>query len=354
LAVKWYRIPHRGTALCALWIGIAFGFVNVSVADPGDVNGDGIINLTDLGLVKDHLVGRVALTGDALLNADANEDAGIDVSDLVWIAAHQGFSLSLPGNVTIEFVLIPSGSFQMGSPDSERAHTTSEAPVHTVTLDYNFFMGKTEVTQKQWLTVMGSWPSSAPTVGSGLGDNYPAYNVSWTDAQDFLTALNEYLASSSQSAVTVRLPTEAEWEYACRATTQSRFYFGDSLDVLDSCEDGLAGTLEGMRTDYMWYCGNNTPTGTKEVATKWANQWGLFDMSGNVLEWCEDWYHTNYTGAPTDGSAWVVPVPAGMARVVRGGFWQGSARNCRAADRGQDGPDHRSAVTGFRIVAVIP
>jgi len=219
--------------------------------------------------------------------------------------------------------------------------------VHTVTIGYAFYMGKYEVTQKQWQAVMGTNPAS----GHGIGDNYPVYYVSWNDCQSFITALNTHITNTGQGPATFRLPSEAEWEYACRAGTQTRFFFGDSLSVGDWGEDGPAGTLPGNRSDYMWYSFNcYTPTdGSKQVGTKLPNQFGLYDMSGNLWEWCQDWWHSDYTGAPTNGSAW--ESPTGSHRIVRGGHWGPYTRYCRSAcrDFGLD-PVYWGDYLGFRLL----
>ena len=256
-------------------------------------------------------------------------------------------TLLLPGNVPLELVRIPAGSFQMGSPDTERSRDSDEGPVHTVTIGYDFYMGKYKVTQAQWLAVMGSWPGTAPSSSYGIGDNYPAYYVSWDDAQAFITALNTYITNTGQGPATVRLPSEAEWEYACRAGTQTRFYFGDSLSVGDDCED------DGIRSQYMWYCGNNPSYGqpgygTKPVGGKLPNAFGLYDMSGNVWEWCEDDWHSSYTGAPTDGRAWV-NTPRGSSRVFRGGGWNTDFNYCRSAQRNYHAPTFTNYAIGFRL-----
>ncbi|OQC07175.1 MAG: Serine/threonine-protein kinase pkn1 [Candidatus Hydrogenedentes bacterium ADurb.Bin101] len=252
-------------------------------------------------------------------------------------------TLLLPDNVPLELVRIPARSFQMGSPDTERSRHDQEGPVHKVTIDYDFYMGKYEVTQAQWLAVMSSWPGTAPSSDYGLGDDYPAYWVSWDDAQNFITALNIHITNTGQGPATMRLPSEAEWEYACRAGTQTRFYFDDSLSVDDYCE------YDGIRRQYMWYCGNNYPTGSKPVGGKLFNAFGLYDMSGNVHEWCQDWYHSSYTGAPADGSAWESPV--GSDRVRRGGCWYSDAGPCRSASRWGNSPYSRGSYLGFRLAA---
>ena len=257
-------------------------------------------------------------------------------------------TINLPGNVPLVLVQIPAGSFQMGSPDTERSRSSDEGPVHTVNIAYSFYMGKTELTQKQWLAVMGSWPGTAPSSSYGVGDNYPAYYISWNDCQNFITALNQHITNTGQGPATFRLPSEAEWEYACRAGTQTRFFFGDSLTVDDLATDGPAGTLPGNRSDYMWFGANNSPYGTKPVGTKLPNQFGLYDMSGNVWEWCQDYWHGDYTGAPLDGSAWVSPTSS--YRVVRVGYWYNYAYNCRSADRAYSYPGTRGAFIGMRFV----
>jgi len=174
----------------------------------------------------------------------------------------------LPGDVPLALIPIPTGSFQMGSPDTERSRSSYEGPVHTVNIAYDFYMGKTELTQRQWLAVMNSWPGTAPSSLYGLGDNYPAYYISWNDCQNFITALNTHVTDTGQGPATFRLPSEAEWEYACRAGTQTRFFFGDSLSVDDLSTDGPAGTLPGNRSDYMWFGANISPYGSKPVGTK--------------------------------------------------------------------------------------
>ncbi len=250
-------------------------------------------------------------------------------------------TILLPGGVPLVLVRIPAGSFQMGSPDTERSRWYAEGPVHTVTI-YDFYMGKYELTQAQWLAVM---PQYAPTWNYGLGDNYPAYYISWDDARNFVTALNNHITATSQGPATMRLPSEAEWEYACRAGTQTRFYFGDSLGVGDDCEN------EGTRSLNMWFCGNNSPRGSRPVGGKLANAFGLYDMSGNLYEWCEDDYHGSYTGAPTNGSAWI-DSPRASDRLFRGGGWGILAGYCRSALRDYYYPSFRSYGIGFRLASV--
>ena len=219
-----------------------------------------------------------------------------------------------------KFVTIPSGSFQMGSNEGD----SDEKPVHNVYIK-SFKMMTTEVTQAQWTAVMGNNPSN------WRGDDLPVEQVSWNDIQEFLKKLNQLDPGKGY-----RLPTESEWEYACRAGTTSKYYSGNSDSDL-----GRVG----------WYRGNSGikahPVGQKE-----ANTWGLYDMHGNVLEWCADWYHDSYNGAPTDGSAWLSP--SGSRRVLRGGRWGSVPFGCRSARRSGDPPDYRGDARGFRLVRDVP
>jgi formylglycine-generating enzyme required for sulfatase activity len=213
-----------------------------------------------------------------------------------------------------------------------------EDPRHLVTLAYGFWMGKYEVTQQQWIAVRGAWPGTAPQSPYGVGSTHPAYYISWNDAKDFIASLNAHIAGSGQGPLTVRLPSEAEWEYACRGGTATRFYWGDDSGYTQ------IGT-------YAWYSSNNSPSGSKAVGGKTGNALGLFDMSGNVAEWCEDDYHGSYTGAPTDGSAWI-DSPRASGRMARGGGASSSARHCRSAYRSNDTTDRRVFELGFRLAAV--
>jgi formylglycine-generating enzyme required for sulfatase activity len=226
----------------------------------------------------------------------------------------------------IEFVLVPAGSFMMGSTRSPH-----EQPVHQVTIAQPFLMGRYEVTQAQWQRVMGTsvaqqrdrGSASLPLVGEGA--QYPMYYVSWDEAQEFIQRLN-----SQDDGYTYRLPTEAEWEYACRAGTTGDY----------------AGSLNAMA----WYDDNSDHT-THPVGQKQPNSFGLYDMHGNVEEWCEDWSHENYNGAPTDGSAWINGGTQ-QHRVLRGASWFLHASDLRSSLRNLNVPRYRSDFAGFRVVAV--
>ena len=210
-----------------------------------------------------------------------------------------------------EMVVIPAGSFDMGGTGSD------EQPVHRVTLR-SFAMGKTEVTQGQWRAVMGTNPSRF----SNCGDSCPVEGVSWEDVKQFVSRL------SAKTGKTYRLPSEAEWEYACRAGGREEYCGGGSVDSV------------------AWHLGNSGQS-THPVAGKRPNAWGLHDMSGNVWEWTEDCWNGSYNGAPTDGSAWT----AGNCsqRVARGGSWDLNPQNLRAAIRGRNSTAGRDDDNGFRV-----
>lgn len=231
----------------------------------------------------------------------------------------------LRDNVPLTVVWCPSGSFQMGrASSSELDSDASEDPQHLVTFSTGFWMGMYEVTQAQWLAIMENNPAHF------TGDlERPVEQVSWTKiTSEFLPALNTYTGR------TFRLPSEAEWEYACRAGTTERFFWGDDLTY----------TLINI---HAWYANNSDYT-TQAVGTvNSPNAWGLYDMSGNVWEWCQDWYHDTYTGAPTNGSAWLSP--ATYDRVIRGGGWSYPGGNCRSASRSPILPGYSNEVIGFRI-----
>ncbi len=261
------------------------------------------------------------------------------VSPSVWVLKGDGevfvlpppttFSIFLPGGVTMEMVKIPAGSFMMASPDNEQDRWSDEGPQHQVTIGYDFYLGKYEVTKAQWTAVMGTTPWSGYSYV--LNDpNSPAVSISWNDCQAFVHALN-HLGQG-----TFRLPSEAEWEYACRAGTTTRFYWGDDPSY----------TQIGS---YAWYWGNcSSEQYAHVVGLKLPNDWGLYDMSGNVWEWCQDYWYGNYSGAPANGSAWESPTSSG--RVLRGGCWCCIDYRCRSASRYWDFPGSGYYDSGVRIV----
>lgn len=304
-----------------------------------------------------HLTGDVGEITTSSVDKHIVWDAGVDYPNQYHpqckakvIATDDILTIILPGGVPMELVYTPAGTFTMGSPPGELSRRTDETQFD-VQLTSSPYVGRTEVTQRQWLAMMGSWPGTPPSATFGVGDNYPAYYVSWNDAQDFLTALNAHIVSTGQGPATVRLPTEAEWEHFCRAGTTTRFSFGDALGADDDC------SAEQVRVDNMWYCGNNgalgTPTyGNKVVAQKPTNPFGLYDTHGSVYEWCQDWYGTYPTSPPVRVNP-TGPV-SGSGKVVRGASWLSETWYCRSARRVAATPTNRFQHFGFRVVADRP
>jgi formylglycine-generating enzyme required for sulfatase activity len=212
---------------------------------------------------------------------------------------------------------IPPGSFWMGSPEDEPEHYDDEGPRHEVTITSGFWMMDTPVRQCLWQAVMGNNPSEFK------GLDKPVESVSWVEAQEFLSRLNDRIPGLELS-----LPSEAQWEYACRA--------GSGAENLDQIA---------------WWS-DNSGQETHPVGLKQANDFGLFDMLGNVWEWCADPWHDNYDGAPTDGSAWIDGCDAAAYRVMRGGAWGDDAGLVRAAYRGGGLLALRDDDVGFRCVRV--
>jgi formylglycine-generating enzyme required for sulfatase activity len=242
-------------------------------------------------------------------------------------------TVDLGGGVTMVLVFIPPGTFTMGStgeelaavrrewPEVKEHWVSNELPAHEVTIPGSFYMGRYEVTQEQWEAVMGSNPSI-------FKGPKKAVQASWYDCQEFLKRLNE------KTGRRFALPSEAEWEYACRAGTTTRFYFGESARPL-------------RRYEWTWsYHGRVRPVGQKR-----PNPWGLYDIQGNVAEWCEDVWHKSYEGAPCDGSPWLEGGDRDF-RVLRGGCWDSAPYHCRSAHRFMYFPHLRacSGIGGLRVV----
>ena len=240
---------------------------------------------------------------------------------------------TLTNSLGMTFAYISPGRFTMGSPECEPNRQEDESQ-HLVTLTQGFYMQTTEVTQGQWKAVMGTNPSGFDT----CGDDCPVENVSWDDIQAFIVQLN------SLGDGVYRLPTEAEWEYVARAGSALAFANGDIVAVSpDTCE------LDAHLEDVGWYCSNSGDT-THSVAKKTANAWGLYDVYGNVWEWCEDRYGTYPPGSAIDPTG----PSTGLSQVVRGGSWHNAARGCRSANRRGVAPDARDDIFGVRLVRSYP
>lgn len=224
--------------------------------------------------------------------------------------------------------LIPAGTFTMGSPGGKAGRDSDEGPQHQVTLTKGFYCGKFEVTQGQWQAVMGN----SPSYSASSGPDAPVENVSWDDCQTFLTKLCQ---KEGVARGTYRLLTEAQWEYACRAGSQGVYCFGDSASGLG---------------EYAWY--RNIMGSTHPVGQKRPNAFGLYDMHGNVWEWCQDWYDSGYySGSPASDP---LGPGSGDGRVNRGGSWYADAVGCRSAGRNRNSPGLRDDNLGLRLARTIP
>ena len=257
----------------------------------------------------------------------------------------QGFVeplLAVGEALPLHMVLVPGGTFLMGSPDDEPEREEREGPQRDVSVA-SFFMGRYPVTQAQWRVV-----AAMPQVGRELkpdpsrfkGDNRPVEQVTWYDAVEFCARL------SAHTGRPYRLPSEAEWEYACRAGTTTPFYFGNTLTTEVANYDGNFTYADGPKGEYRK---ETTPVDHFGI----ANAFGLCDMHGNGYEWCQDHFHSDYKGAPTDGSAWTEGGDS-ERRILRGGSWVDDPRYCRSACRDTFGPDYRSYYNGFRVVCSAP
>jgi formylglycine-generating enzyme required for sulfatase activity len=247
---------------------------------------------------------------------------------------------TLAPDLTLELIQIPAGSFMMGAPKSEAESRDNECPQHFVEVP-EFYLGKYPITQAQW-----KFGAGLPKIERDLdpdpsrfkGKNLPVECVSWFDAIEFCARLSQHTGRE------YRLPSEAEWEYACRAGTTTPFHFGETIDpqVANYNSNHIYGRGQAGK-----HRAKTTPVGSFKV----ANNFGLFDMHGNVLELCQDPWHSSYQDAPRDGSAWLVTEsPETYFRVVRGGSWNDHPRNCRSALRDGNYVVNRGINHGFRVV----
>jgi formylglycine-generating enzyme required for sulfatase activity len=250
----------------------------------------------------------------------------------------------------IPLIEIPSGSFLMGSPPNEAKRATDEGPQHKVTLQ-GFFISQTPITQAQWRKVAEWTPIKAERWGREINpspcrfggrldsDQRPVENVTWHDAMEFCHRL------SQRKGRHYTLPSEAQWEYACRAGTTTPFAFGTTLTSELANYNATYSYGDGPKGEWRK---QTTPVGMFP-----ANAWGLHDMHGNVWEWCLDHWHGSYEGAPSDGSAWLRPGSAiAWCRVLRGGSWLYGPKDCRSAYRVFGRPDDAIDFVGFRVVCL--
>ena len=261
--------------------------------------------------------GQTASISGSLTSSASSSNANVLSSGSSSLSDNT-LTIPVKNGINIEMVKVEAGSFNMGATPEMKSPYEVEKPVHRVTLTNNYYIGKYEVTQALWQAVMGSNPSHFK------GDALPVEQVSWKDCQKFITKLNRLTGKN------FRLPTEAEWEYAARGGNKSRGYRYSGSNTID---------------DVAWY-ENDALSQTHPVGTKQPNELEIYDMTGNVMEWCQDWYGS-YSSSPQ-----VNPTGAasGSYRVVRGGGWSDSARDCRTSDRDFISPGGRSSDLGFRLV----
>jgi formylglycine-generating enzyme required for sulfatase activity len=221
----------------------------------------------------------------------------------------------------MELILIPADEFEMGSLSEEKHRSDYECPMHRVIIKNPYYIGKYPVSQKQWKKIMGKNPSHFK------GEDRPVEMVSWNEVQKFVKKLNE-----KEGTDKYRLPSEAEWEYACRAGSKTKYYFGNEWSKLN---------------EYAWYA-ENSGSHTHPIGQKKPNSWGLYDMHGNVWEWVQDKWHENCLNSPADGSAW--EDEGNSYRVSRGGSWFCDSDLCRSTSRFKRDPENHISNLGFRIL----
>ena len=251
------------------------------------------------------------------------------------------FFEKLEDDISLEMVLIPGGSFEMGAAENELESSEDELPQHLVTVP-TFFMGRYPVTQAQWRAV-AALPQEEITLETDpsnfKGDDRPVEKVNWHEAVEFCQRL------SKKTGRDYRLPSEAEWEYACRAGTKTPFHVGETITTDLANYDGNYVYGKGTKGEYRE---ETTPVGQFGV----ANNFGLCELHGNVWEWCADPWHSNYENTPTDGSVWEAGGDDSY-RIIRGGSWSSDPGDCRSAYRRCSTPDDRSGSVGFRVVCAV-
>ena len=234
----------------------------------------------------------------------------------------------ITNSIGMKLVLIPKGTFMMGSSESEKGRYENETQ-HEVTISKDYYLGVHEVTQAQYEKVMGTNPSHFQgAIVGGENADLPVENVSWYEAVEFCKKLSE-LPEEKKAGRVYRLPTEAQWEYACRAGSKTAYSFDDE---------------EGLLPEHGWF-NRNSSDRIHTVGLLEPNAWGLYDIHGNVWEWCSDWYGEYPNGALSDPTV----TKKGSYRVLRGGSWFHEAASCRSASRYRNYPSNRNSFIGFRL-----
>ncbi len=293
---------------------------------------DGYYRITDIPFGRQTITASVSGHSDysATLNVtgDMNKDIYMDIVIQT--------TFILPGGATMEMLWVNPGTFLMGSlQEQPEQYPEEEVPQHEVTISRGFWLGKYELTQEQWESVMGTrpWAGKDHVVEN---PNHPAVYISWNDTQEFISKLNE-----AEGTEVYGLPTEAEWEYACRAGTTTRWSFGDDVRQLKD---------HAWYYDHVWQV--EEPY-AHAVGTKLSNSWGLYDMHGNVWEWCQDWYDSGYYSV----SPSIDPQgpSSGWNRVIRGGCFFSQSHSARSASRGDYGySPAQSYFVGARLLKQDP
>ncbi len=297
--------------------GLLVGSHQVEVRKDGYVTDRKTVSISEGQTAS--IVGTLASNALASSFSSSNTSGYLSTSSSM-ASVSKTISIPVKDGISIEMVKVEAGTFMMGATSEMEEPYSHEKPVHQVTLTNDYYMGKYEITQALWQAVMGSNPSYFK------GDNLPVEQVSWNDCQEFISKLNSITGRK------FRLPTEAEWEYAARGGKKSRGnQYSGSSNI----------------SDVAWYYGY-FGTKTHPVGTKQANELGIYDMAGNVLEWCEDWYGSYVSSSQMNPTG----ATSGSYRVARGGSWLSNARNCRSSCRFNLNltPDLRSRVLGVRLV----
>ena len=335
-------------------------YLMLSDSDPGDVEHTAIAVVIALGQNKDSLESitpKSKTSTKAIPQTSTFEFETVEVNGKGLIKERENkkgkdFKEDLGNGVSLEMVEIPDGSFTMGSPKEEKGSSDNERPKHEVRVS-SFFMGKFQVTQAQWKAV-AKLPQVErelkPEPSNFKGENRPVEQVSWNDAVEFCGRLSKHTGRE------YRLPSEAEWEYACRGGTTTPFHFGETITTDLANYRGTDEQALGWSGSY-----GDGPKGvyrqeTTDVGSFDApNALGLHDMHGNVWEWCFDDWHGNYEKAPTDGSAWVKNDNDNRShsKVLRGGSWNDNPEGCRSAFRLNGIPENRYNDLGFRVVCAV-
>ena len=338
-----FRIENRGDQVLT-WTASEEATWLEARGTSGDTSGDGVFEGTGDATIQATVERTGQAEGTYRSSVHITSNGGdADITIVMTVGTPAGpvtpsgedtTTFTLPGGALLDMVWIEPGTFMMGSPDTEPDREGDEEPYHEVTTTRGFHLGKVEITQEQWESVMGTHPWSGQDHVKD-GPNYPAVYISWNNVQAFIAKLNEEEGTS-----VYRLPTEAEWEYACRAGTTTKWSFGDD---------------ESQLGQYAWYHDNAWDAGQQhahEVGTKLPNPWGSYDMHGNVWEWCEDWYDADYYGVSPSIDP---PGPASDShRVLRSGDFAYHAQRVRSASRYYDWPSYRANYIGARLLRQDP